>query len=249
MSDTTIIVISILLFFLILAGGMAWLFFSYFPKKTLSIARELAGAVKNTLGLSPQITINQKIIYKRTNEILELAMIEQDFDVEYENSDKWLGSKKRISLRGSYRAKIGFDLQKGFNIEVHRGGFLRPGQIILQLPHAEVLSVEPLDLQKSTSSGLINWVTHKDMDLATRQLAELALDKASKLEMLEDAEQRIEHRLNEALLPQLTNYQLQHTIKFLDTAVHQLETDSREEDETERMLLSQDNQDTIAKAG
>ena len=249
MSDTTIIVISILLFILILAGGTAWLFFIYFPKKTMSIARELAGSVKNTLGLSPQITINQKIIYRRTNEILELAMIEQDFDVEYENSDKWLGSEKRISLRGTYRAKIGFDLQKGFNIEVQRGGLLRPGQIILQLPHAEVLSVEPLDLQKSTSSGLINWVTHKDMDLATRQLAELALDKASKLEMLEDAEKRIEKRLDEALLPKLTNYQLEHTIKFLDAAAPQLELNSNEAEKTERMLLSQGNQKSTAKDG
>ena len=195
MSDTSIIIISILLFFLILAAGTAWLLFSYFPKKTLSIAKELAETVKNTLGLSPQITINQKIVYKRTTEILELGMIEQDFDVEFVNSDKWLGSEKRITLRGTYRAKIGFDLQKGFNIEVQRGKFLRAGQITLQLPHAEILSVEALDIQKSTSSGLLNWVTHRDLESANRQLAELALDKASKLEMLEDAEQRIEKRL------------------------------------------------------
>ncbi|HQV93591.1 MAG TPA: DUF4230 domain-containing protein [Anaerolineales bacterium] len=216
MSDTTIIVISILIFLLILFAGTAWLVFVYFPKKTLSVANELAETVKNTLGLTPQVTINQKIIYKRTNEILQLAMIEQDYDVEYETSDKLLGSEKRINLRGMYRAKIGFDLQKGFNIEVHRGGFLKPGQVILQLPRAEILSVEPLDVQKESSSGLINWVTNKDIDNAMKELSALAQDKASKLEMLDDAEKRIENRLNEALLPRLVNYQLTHQVKFLE---------------------------------
>jgi len=216
MSDTTIIVISILAFLLILFGVTVWLVFFYFPRKTLSIAKELAEAVKNTLGLSPQVTINQKVIYKRTNEILELAMIEQDFDVEHETSHTWMRSEKKVTLRGTYRAKIGFDLQKGFNIEVHRGSFLRPGQVVLALPRAEILSVEPLDVQKFKSSGLINWVTNKDMEAATQELGELALDKATKLDMLEDAERRIENRLNDALLPRLVNYRFTHQVKFFE---------------------------------
>lgn len=216
MSDTTIIIISILAFFLILFGGTAWLLFVYFPNKTLSIAKELAATVKNTFGLTPQVTINQKIIYKRTNEILQLAMIEQDFDVEHETSDTLLGSVKRIRLRGAYRAKIGFDLQKGFNIEVHRGGFLKPGQILLQLPRAEILSVEPLEIEKDTASGLINWVTKKDLETAMQELAALAQDKASKLDMLADAEKRIENRLNEALLPRLAHARFTHQIQFLE---------------------------------
>jgi hypothetical protein len=216
MSDTTIIVISILAFLLILFGVTAWLVFSYFPKKTTAMAKELAETVKNTLGMTPQVTVNQRVIFKRTNEILELAMIEQDFDVEHETSHKWMGSEKKVSLRGMYRAKIGFDLQKGFNIEVRRGGFLRQGQIVLQLPRAEVLSVEPLEVQKTKASGLINWVTNKDIEAATRELAALAQDKASKLDMLEDAEKRIENRLNQALLPRLVDTQFTHKVKFLE---------------------------------
>jgi len=235
MSDTTIIVISILTFLLILFGVTAWLVFAYFPRKTLSIARELAEAVRNTLGMTPQVTINQKIVYKRTNEILELAMIEQDFDVEHETSHTWMRSEKKVTVRGTYRAKIGFDLQKGFNIEVHRGNFLRPGQIILQLPRAEILSVEQLEVQKTKSSGLINWVTNRDMEAATRELAELALDKASKMEMLDDAEKRIENRLNEALLPRLGNYRFTHEVKFLEQGPKSITTSI--EKPTDRVLV------------
>ena len=39
---------------------------------------------------------------------------------------------------------------------------------------------------------------NRDLETATRELAELARDKASKLDMLDDAEKRIENRLNEA---------------------------------------------------
>ena len=216
MSDTTIIVISILAFLLILFGVTVWLVFFYFPNKTLSVAKTLAETVKGTLGLSPQVTINQKIIYRRTNEILQLAMIEQDFDVEHETSHMWMRSEKKVTLRGTYRAKIGFNLQKGFNIEVHRGSLFGAGQVILELPRAEVLSVEPLDVQKFKSSGLINWVTNKDIENATRELGEMALDKASKLDMLVDAEKRIENRLNEALLPRLVGFRFTHEVKFLE---------------------------------
>jgi len=216
MSDTAIVILVIFFSLILLAAGLGWLAFFYFPKMALSIAKELAETVKSTLGLTPQVTINQRIVYKRTTEILELAMIEQDFDVEYQNIQTWLGSEKQITLRGIYKAKIGFNLQKGFNIEVQRGRFLKPSNIILQLPHAEILSLEALDIQKSQSSGLINWVTNKDIESATRQLAELALDKASKLDMLDDAEKRIENRLNDALLPRLVNYQLGHKVEFLE---------------------------------
>lgn len=237
MSDTTIIVISILAFLLIIFGVTVWLVFVYFPRRTVSVAKTLAETVKNTLGMTPQVTINQKIIYKRTNEILELAMIEQDFDVEHETSHTWMRSEKKITLRGRYRAKIGFDLQKGFNIAVQRGNFLKPGQVTLQLPRAEVLSVEPLELQKGKTSGWINWVTNKDMEVAVRELTELAQNKASKLEMLEDAEKRIENRLNEALLPRLVNYRFAHQVRFLEVR----SVDAKVKIDTPLKLIKEDN--------
>ena len=84
------------------------------------------------------------------------------------------------------------------------------------MPRAEVLSVEPLELQKTKASGWINWVTNKDMEVAVRELGELAQNKAAKLEMLEDAERRIENRLNQALLPRLGSYNFTHRVKFLE---------------------------------
>jgi hypothetical protein len=125
-------------------------------------------------------------------------------------------SEKKIALHGKYRAKIGFNLQKGFNLQVQRGGFLKPGKITLQLPRAEILSLESLDIQRTYISGLLNWVTKQDLEQATRQLGELALSKASTLDMLESAERRIENRLNSALLPKMVNQKYAHQVKFLE---------------------------------
>jgi hypothetical protein len=107
------------------------------------------------------------------------------------------------------------------------------------LPCAEILSVEPLDVQKSSTSGLINWVTSKDMEEAARELAKLAQDKVSKLDMLDDAEKRIVKRLNDALLPKLTNYRFEHNVKFLegpDKAIH-----AGREDEQDKILELPEN--------
>jgi hypothetical protein len=216
MSDSEITIIFIFLFIMLPAIGLVWLLFFHFPKAALSIARELAETVKNTLGITPQVTINQRIIYTQTRDILELAMIEQDYEVEHQEIKKRWGSKKQISLHGIYRAKIGFDLQKGFHIDVQRGRFFKPSKITIYLPRAEILSMEPIDIQKTYSSGLFNRVTNEDLDAATKQLTMLAMDKASKLEILTEAERRMENRLNEFLLPRLISYRLGYTVEYLE---------------------------------
>lgn len=59
-------------------------------------------------------------------------------------------------------------------------------------------------------------MTNKDIENTSKEPTALAQGKASKLDMLADAEKRIENRLNEALLPRLVNYQLTHQVRFLE---------------------------------
>jgi restriction endonuclease Mrr len=145
---------------------------------------------------------------------LELAVIEQIFDVDIELKGKWLGSEKALHCRGTYRAKIGFDLTKGFRIEILSARIFRPGQVIFYMPGAEILSIEALDIERRVLGGVINWVTEKDREDIDKQLVIAAKDRASKLEMLEDAERRIENRLRESLWPKL-NYATEYNVKFI----------------------------------
>ena len=61
----------------------------------------------------------------------------------------WAGSTKRIKLHGTFSVKAGFDLRKKFNVKI------KPDEILIELPHAQILSVEQqqvevLDLRKRT---------------------------------------------------------------------------------------------------
>jgi hypothetical protein len=217
MSDTAIVLLAFFILIFLFAAGISWLVFFHFPRATLSIAKELAGAVKTALGLTPQVTVNQKIVYKQSREILQLAMVDQTFEAERHLKDKWMGSEKQILLRGTYRAKIGFDLQKGFRIDVHRGGLFRRGSIEISLPRAEVLSVEEVDVQKFLASGLINWIKGDEIEEAKKQLTQAAREQSTHLDALEDAERRIENRFNEFLLPKLNRYQIACKVAFFES--------------------------------
>lgn len=59
-------------------------------------------------------------------------------------------------------------------------------------------------------------MTKKDIEAAMQELAALAQDKASKLDMLADAEKRIENRLNEAILPKLLNTRFIPQVRFME---------------------------------
>ncbi len=217
MSNTTIIIIAVAaIVILLVSGAIGWFIFIYIPKITASIALDTAKTVKNVLGFTPQVVVNQRVVYKQTNEILELALIEQEFEVEHDFQDKRLRSEKRILLRGRYRAKIGFDLAKGFRVEVGGRKIFNSNTMTIHLPQAEILSIEEVEIQKFETTGWINWVTKKDRKIAVEQLTSLAHDRASKLDMLKDAENRIENRLTGFLLPKLNNYSLDYQVQFFE---------------------------------
>jgi len=59
--------------------------------------------------------------------------------VEGENANflhSWAGSSKRIKLSGTFLVKAGFDLASGRAVDV------RPDEILIQLPHAEIVGIE-----------------------------------------------------------------------------------------------------------
>ena len=75
----------------------------------------------------------------------------------------WAGSSKRIKLHGTYLVKAGFDLRKKFTVHV------RPDEILMELPHAQILSVEQEHLEVLTlENGLWNRISPDDIQAAAR---------------------------------------------------------------------------------
>src|SRR5215469_8314250 len=90
--------------------------------------------------LQPRITINNRVYMEQTAPVSELIVLSRQIEVEHELLHTWVGSSKRVKLHGSFIAKAGFDLQQGLSIDV------RPDQIAVQVPHAQILGVEQRQL-------------------------------------------------------------------------------------------------------
>src|SRR5437764_14801898 len=139
---------------------------------------------------------------EQTAPVSELIVLSRRIDVEHELLHTWVGSSKRVKLHGTFLAKAGFDLQKGLSIDI------RPEQIDVQLPHAQLLGVEQQQLDVlAFENGLWNRISGQDVQSELSILPELAWKKAAESELPAEAEetlqQQLEQRIHTAQPPRL----------------------------------------------
>src|SRR5881396_2124042 len=100
------------------------------------LGKDLRTAFIDIAHLQPRITINDRVYMEQTTPVSELVVLSRRIEVEHELLHMWVGSSKRVKLHGTFIAKAGFDLRKGLSIDI------RPAEITMQLPHAQILGVE-----------------------------------------------------------------------------------------------------------
>src|SRR5207247_4625127 len=100
------------------------------------LGKDLRAAFIDIAHLQPRITINNRVYMEQTRPVSELVVLSRRIEVEHELLHSWVGSSKRVKLHGTFNAKAGFDLQQNLSIDI------RPDEIIVQLPHAQILGVE-----------------------------------------------------------------------------------------------------------
>src|SRR5262249_49180043 len=109
--------------------------------------------------LQPQVTINNRVYLEQKSTVAELSVVSRKVEVEHELEHTWAGSTKRIRLHGSFLVKAGFDLRKKFSVRV------QPKEIIVELPHAELLSVEEQSVEVlALENGFWNRVSSTDLE-------------------------------------------------------------------------------------
>ena len=67
-------------------------------------AAKVRGAFVAVAGMQPRVTINEKVICEQSSSVLELAVVERDMLVERETENTWMGSTKRLRVRGTFSA-------------------------------------------------------------------------------------------------------------------------------------------------
>ena len=135
-------------------------------------------AVAEVTGMQPRVTVNEQVVFEQAKPVLELAVLERDATVERETEDRWLGSTKRLRVRGVYHVKVGYKLDDGFNVDVLGSD---AAVVRLQLPPPRVLSVEQRNVDVLTmDSGLWNHLSSDELASEVNLLALEARLKASR---------------------------------------------------------------------
>jgi len=158
------------------------------------LGKDLRAAFIDIAKLQPRITINNRVYMEQTRPVSELAIVSRRIEVEHEFLHSWVGSSKRVKLHGTFVAKAGFDLQQDLSIDI------RPKEIIIQLPHAQILGVdqEQVDVL-AFENGLWNRISGQDLQDELSILPQLARKRAEEAGMPAEAEHTLQRQLEQRI--------------------------------------------------
>lgn len=197
--------VALTLVVLILAAAAVFVFLRLetWPARTIGqgtedlerLGNDLRSAFIDIAHLQPRITINSRtIVDENASPVAELATLTKNLKVKREFAHTWAGSSKRIKLSGTFLVKAGFDLRQDVTVDV------RPEEIVIQLPHAEIVGVEEQRVDVlALENGLWNRISGADLQNELAQLPEMARKEAVDIGLPEDAEQELQRQLNKRI--------------------------------------------------
>ena len=158
------------------------------------LGKNLCAAFVDIAHLQPRITINNRVYVEQTTPRSELVVLARRIEVEHELLHTWVGSSKRVKLHGTFVAKAGFDLQQGLSINI------RPSEIVVQIPHAQMLGIEQQQVDVlAFENGLWNRISGQDVQSELSVLPQLAWKKAAESGLPAEAEQTLRQQLEERI--------------------------------------------------
>lgn len=189
----------VLLFILLLLAVAIWLayhFLQTLPSRVIDESQRRLQLQAKTLrdqffavtNFQPVVRVRNHIVFEKSVEIAELAVISRPTEVTREFVHTWAGSTKKLRLRGSFQVRSGFDLRKRFEIVVDEA------KTRILLPSAEILSVEQTNLTvEAFENGFWNAISAQDIQTETKALRDLARQQNTQLNA--EAEANLQSRL------------------------------------------------------
>src|ERR1700736_2475698 len=133
------------------------------------LGKDLRSAFIDIAHLQPRITVNNRTIVDEATPTAELAILERQLKVKREFLHTWAGSSKRIKLSGTFLVKAGFDLRQDVAVDV------RADEILIRVPHAQVLGVEQMRVDVlALENGLWNTISAADLQNELAEWRKLA---------------------------------------------------------------------------
>jgi hypothetical protein len=142
----------------------------------VELAKRIADGISRRLQFRPEVRIDQVTVLERETPVLELAAVRREFAHDYEWEHQWLGSTKRLHLRGTFAAKAGYDLNEKFYFEIDSNDL----QVELGLPEPRVLGVEMVAYRAEEEEGYWNRLSAEEREQAVNALLASARAAAAK---------------------------------------------------------------------
>jgi hypothetical protein len=160
----------------------------------LLLAEKTAAGFKEMFNFTPKITLNETVVIEENLPIAELATVKRDLWVEHSWQHTFMGSTKKITVRGVYASKAGFDLQQPFTVKINRDDM----KVVTQMPEPKILSLELKNYELSNEKdGMWNKLSQRDRENAVRALQRIARDKAETSDIKQEAKSSVETRIRE----------------------------------------------------
>ncbi len=186
--------LTLVVLFLSLLGGFALYRLELMPMHTARQVREAFGEFAH---LQPKITIGDRVYFEQTASALELATVTRETHVERDVEHAWLGSTKRLQLRGDYLVRAGFDLRQPFTVRISGK------RIQVEAPPPRILSVDQTSLEAlHFDNGLWNKFSPTEVVEETRELPLLARAKATEAGLQNEALEKFAEELRSKLGPE-----------------------------------------------
>jgi hypothetical protein len=158
------------------------------------LGKDLRAAFIDIAHLQPRITINSNVYMEQTTPVSELVVLSRRIEVEHELLHTWVGSSKRVKLHGTFAVKAGFDLRQNLSIDI------RPNEIIVELPHAQILGIDPVQVDVlAFENGFWNRISGEDVQSELSILPQLAREKAVESGLPAEGERALRQQLDERI--------------------------------------------------
>lgn len=190
-SNKKIILITVLL---VIASISAYVIVVVVPSRLAERAYEGAKKIGRDVGklfnITPEVIVNNTIVLQQQTSILELATVSQKFQHQYDWTNTWLGSTKKVFIQGTFEAKAGFDLKKKFTIRIEKD------RATITLPAPQILSVELLgNASFRDEQGVWNWINNEDRSKAINAFQQDARKYAAQADFIQQAKNNMEKEL------------------------------------------------------
>jgi hypothetical protein len=153
----------------------------------VELAERIVDGISRRMQFRPEVRVDRVTVMQGETPVLELATVRREFTHEYEWEHQWLGSTKRLHLRGTFAAKAGFDLGENFYLEIDSNDL----QVELGLPEPRVLGVEMIAYRAEEDEGYWNKLSAEEREQAVNALLASAREAAAKDPSLTDEARRM----------------------------------------------------------